>query len=405
MHHHLLLNKTPILDSTQTVFAYQLSLTPLKGADLTEQQWSDEVDALWSDVNANIGFSRLIANKPVFYKAPLALLKLELLPKIEPISNLYVEVDVDLLKNKEALASIKEMMRAGVKVAVQDYQLTDAHEKLLSIAKLVKINPQTAQSDTLDGILEKLSSQDLDVVVTDIDSEESFQSMRETGIKFFQGYFFTNPVIASKKEISTNKLALLKLLAEVNNPDVDFNELAATIGSDMGLTHKLLAAINHPQNDLPYVVESLKEAVNFMGLKRLKFWVNMLMLSEVDDVPQELLMTALVRAKFLEMLADALGQQDQAERFFIVGLFSTLNAFLKEPMVDIVDELPLSQEVKEALLNQKGAMGKGLFIARSMEQGNTQVLMTGFEGMDIMAISDRYMGANGWALDTLNSLG
>jgi len=404
MHHNLLLNKLPILDATQTLFAYQLSVTPVQGAKLTLQDWHDEAKSLWQGVTENIGFDKLTSNKPVFYQAPLEMLKLDLLPNIEPISNLYVEVNVDLLAHKEALESIKEMMQAGVKIAMQNYEQTEAHDKLLSIAKLVKINQKTASSDVFNAILTKLHDKSLEVVVTEVDSEGLFQTLRDKGAKLFQGYFFTNPVVSTKKEISSNKLAMLKLLAEVNNPDVEFNALAETIGADVGLTHKLLSAINHPQNELPYVVESLKDAVNFMGLKRLKFWVNMLMMSEVDDVPEELLMTALVRAKFLEMVAEAINQKDQAERYFMVGLFSTLNAFLKEPMVDIVDELPLSDEVKVALTDQKGSMGKGLFIARSMEQGNTQVLMAGFESMDIMAISNSYMSANGWASQTLSSL-
>lgn len=404
MHHNLLLNKLPVLDVAQTLFAYQLTVTPVHGVKLTSQDWQNEAKALWQGVTENIGFDKLASNKPVFYQAPLEMLKLDLLPNIEPISNLYVEVDVDLLSHKDALESIKEMMQAGVKIAIQNYQQTEAHDKLLSIAKLVKVNKQTASSDAFNDILTKLRDKNLDVVVTDVDSEEMFQTLKDRGTKFFQGYFFTNPIVSTKKEISSNKLAMLKLLAEVNDPDVEFSELADTIGSDVGLTHKLLSAINHPQNDLPYVVESLKDAVNFMGLKRLKFWVNMLMMSEVDDVPAELLMTALVRAKFLEMVAEAINQKDQAERYFMVGLFSTLNAFLKEPMVDIVDELPLSDEVKVALTDQQGSMGKGLFIARSMEQGNTQVLMAGFEGMDIMAISNSYMSASGWASQTLSSL-
>lgn len=404
MHHNLLLNKQPVLDAAQTLFAYQLAVEPIEGKELSANEWETEIRSLWSGVEENIGFDSLTAGKPVFYQAPLAALKLDLLPNIEPLSRLMVEVDIDLLKDKAALTAVKEMIQAGVQIAVKNYSPTEAHNKLLSIAKLVKFNVEDMADGALTELFSALQDKNLKVIVTDVDTEESYQALKEKGANYFQGYFFTNPVVSTQKEIASNKLAMLKLLAEVNDPDIEFAALADTIGTDVGLTHKLLAAINHPSNDLPHVIESLKEAVNFMGLKRLKFWVNMLMLSEVDDVPMELLVTALVRAKFLESVAEKVGKAEDKDRYFMVGLFSTLNAFLKAPMVDIVDELPLSDEVKQALVDQKGDMGKALFVTRALEQGNTHMIMAGLDGMDIMAISSGYMGANGWARKTIAGL-
>ena len=246
-----------------------------------------------------------------------------------------------------------------------------------------------------------LKLQRIPVVITGIESEEQFHEYQNAGADYYQGYFFTNPLISGQKELSGNRLALLKLLAEVNDPDVAFEKIIETVGSDVGLTHKLLSAINHPSNQIPQVIDTLKDAVNFMGLKRLKFWVNMMMMSEVEDVPRELLTTALVRAKFMEDYADKQGRSDQKERYFMTGMFSTLNAFLKASMVDIVDQLPLSNEVKQALVDQSGEMGKTLFVIRSLEQGNANMMDS---GVDIMQVSSSYMAANSWANQTLDGL-
>ncbi|NCN44181.1 MAG: diguanylate phosphodiesterase [Piscirickettsiaceae bacterium CG_4_9_14_3_um_filter_43_564] len=400
----LLINKQPVLDATQALYAYQLKVEAPPGKNLTTEQWEAAIKDQWRHIQDHIGFNELTANKPVFYQAPLPLLKLDLLPPIASLSKLIVEIDIDILKDKAALLAIKEMIQQGVQIALQDYQPTPEHDKLLSFAKLVKFKVVDFNEQSLDELLTKLQQKNFKVIITGVDSEETYSTMKNKGAHYFQGYFFTNPIISSQKEVASNKLAMLKLLAEVNDPDIEFDVLAKTIGSDVGLTHKLLAAINHPQNNLPKIIDSLKQAVNFMGLKRLKFWVNMLMLSEVSEVPTELLVTALVRAKFLESLATSIGQDVIKERFFMVGLFSTLNAFLKTPMVDIVDQLPLSDSIKAALTDQKGMMGQALFIARALEQGNTHMIMTGFEGADIMVISNDYMNATGWANQTLNSL-
>lgn len=404
MHHNLLLNKLPILDATKTLFAYQLNVTPLKNRELSADQWQKEILALWKDVEDNVGIAHLTSGKPVFYQAPRELMHVDYLPPLENKNDLYVEVDIQILRDRDSLMAIKEMIKQGVRIALKDYEPNDENDKLLALAKLVKLNCDGSNPVLMNQVLEKLHSRNLQVIMTQVESEERFEDLKIRGVDYFQGYFFTNPVLSSKQEIPSNRLTLLKLLGEVNNPDIEFEALARTIGADVTLTHKLLSAINHPQNNLPYLVESLKDAVSLMGLKRLKFWVNMLMLSKVENVPLELVVTALVRAKFLESVADAIHQAEQKDRFFMVGLFSTLNAFLQVPMVDIVDELPLSDEVKEALTNQKGLMGRALFMTRALEQGNISVLMAGFEGMDIMAISSDYLSADGWAKTTINNL-
>ena len=321
------------------------------------------------------------------------------LPKIEDIGKLNVEVGIEVLGNKPALEQLKAIIQAGAKVTIIGYENTDAYKKLIPLAKFVKLAAKDYTVDELKTIVSALKMQKVAAVVTGIETEEEFANYAEVGAELFQGYFFTNPIISGDKELSGNRLALLKLLAEVNDPEIEFDKVVQTVGSDVGLTHKLLSAINHPSNNIPQVIETLKDAVNFMGLKRLKFWVNMMMLSEIQDVPKELLSIALVRAKFMEDLAVSQGKEADKDRYFMVGMFSTLNAFLKASMVDIVGQLPLSNEVKVALIDHSGEMGKALFIIRSLEQGNSHIL-----GGDIMQISNAFMSANSWARKTLVGL-
>lgn len=396
---HLFLNKQPILNTNQDLFAYHLSLELAEDAKLSEQDWQPVMEEFCNRVAEHDGMSGLTGGKAAFYSAPLEVMEEKWLPKMEDISQLNVEVDMSILGNKTALAKLKEIITAGAKVSIIGYENSDAYKKLLPLARFVKLDCKTFTPDELKTIISALKLQQIACVVTGIETEEEFAQFSQLGADYFQGYFFTNPIISGEKELSGNRLAMLKLLAEVNDPDIEFDKIVQTIGTDVGLTHKLLSAINHPSNNIPQVVETLKDAVNFMGLKRLKFWVNMMMMSEIEDVPKELLTTALVRAKFMEDLAEAQGKSAEKDRYFMAGMFSTLNAFLKASMIDIVEELPLSQEVKVALVDNSGAMGKALFVIRSLEQGNSQVM-----GGDIMQISNAYMSANSWARKTLVGL-
>jgi len=399
----VIFNKQPILNHQNKLVVFHLSLDAINQAQLNENQWQTAIDTLNEDIESAGGYDILTKGLTTYYSAPLEVLTLDHLPKITP-NKLVVEVTSDVIGNKDYLANLKEMLTEGIQIAIKNYTGSEADQKLLKIAHIVKISTQDKTPADIQALTHALPEK-TQVVLTQVETEEAFKAFQEAGYQLFEGYYFTDPVIISKEQpLEGSSLAILKLLSALNNPDIEFDEVVELIQTDATLSHKLLAAINHPSTNAPYFIETLKDAVNFMGLKRLKFWVNMMMMSQVDDVPTELLATALIRAKFLESIAEQTGHKADKDRYFMVGLFSTLNAFLKVPMVDIVDKLPLGDEVKQALTDQSGSMGKALFVARALEQGNTQFIMNGHEGMGIMEISSSYMKASGWAHQTLAAL-
>jgi EAL and modified HD-GYP domain-containing signal transduction protein len=106
----------------------------------------------------------------------------------------------------------------------------------------------------------------------------------------------------------------------------------------------------------------------------------------------------------VELLAENSSHKKEKDSYFLVGLFSTLNAFFHLPMVDLVERLPLAEPLKKALTDMEGDMGRALRIVRDLERGSTDWQSLQFENQDIMAISSHYMTANGWARQILGNL-
>jgi len=196
----LLINKQPVLDATQALYAYQLKVEAPPGKNLTTEQWEAAIKDQWRHIQDHIGFNELTANKPVFYQAPLPLLKLDLLPPIASLSKLIVEIDIDILKDKAALLAIKEMIQQGVQIALQDYQPTPEHDKLLSFAKLVKFKVVDFNEQSLDELLTKLQQKNFKVIITGVDSEETYSTMKNKGAHYFQGYFSPTRLSPLKKK-------------------------------------------------------------------------------------------------------------------------------------------------------------------------------------------------------------
>lgn len=388
------IGRQPILDRDMHVFAYELQFNQGLNPNKHTLKATEE---LIKQTEQDIGFQSIIGDHNAMLQLPKELIKKEALPYFEAGKQLVLEIPNNVTKDVNVLRNLKELKADGTSIALNDFIDDESSIKLASISDYVKIDTEAHNEMQLKKMLESLHEKGIKVIAEKVETEEMFLYLKKLGFDYFQGYFFTNPVVINGQKLSGNKLTLLQLLAKVNNPDTDFEELSAIISQDVGLSHKLLVAINNPAAMIPIRVESVADALKYMGLKRLKFWVNMLMLSSMDDVPQELLTTSLMRAKFCELLADTTGSGRDRDSFFLVGLFSNLGAFFKTPIDEIVAEMPLADELKDALVDKEGPMGDALKVLVSIEQASNILDSLKYDGMGITQISNSFMAANAWA--------
>jgi EAL and modified HD-GYP domain-containing signal transduction protein len=105
-----------------------------------------------------------------------------------------------------------------------------------------------------------------------------------------------------------------------------------------------------------------------LGLRNVKRWASVIMLADVDHRPRELLTTALVRARFCELVGPHF-KQANSEQLFTLGLFSVLDALMDTQMARALRPLPLGEEMVGALTIRSGAQGKVLACALAAERG------------------------------------
>ena len=394
------IGRQPILDREMHVFAYELQFN--QGLNPNKQTLK-ATEELIKKTEEDIGFQSIVGDHNAMLQLPKELIRKEVLPYFEAGKQLVLEIPNNVTKDINVLRNLKELKSDGTSIALHDFIDDESSIKLASISDYVKIDTEAHTEMQMKKMLESLHERGIKVIAEKVETEEMFLYLKKLGFDYFQGYFFTNPVVINGQKLSGNKLTLLQLLAKVNNPSTDFEELSAIISQDVGLSHKLLVAINNPAAMIPIRVESVADALKYMGLKRLKFWVNMLMLSGMEDVPQELLTTSLMRAKFCELLADATGNKVDRDSFFLVGLFSNLGAFFKTPIDEIVAEMPLADELKGALIDKKGPMGDALKVLVSIEKASLTLDSLKYDGMGISQISNSFMAANAWAQQVITT--
>ncbi|HEX9653980.1 MAG TPA: HDOD domain-containing protein, partial [bacterium] len=201
--------------------------------------------------------------------------------------------------------------------------------------------------------LEKVQSNGIKFLAEKVETIEDYQHAVELGFSYFQGYFFSKPVIVPGREVPGYKQNYLRLLKELSNPDVSFGELENIIKQDVAISYKLLNYINSAFFSFQVRIQSIKHTLTLLGLNEARKCLLVFALSYISSNKSEaLIVTSLTRANFCEMLAPKVDLRRRALDLFFMGLFSMIDALLDRPLPEVLENLAISSDIKETLLGQ-----------------------------------------------------
>jgi c-di-GMP phosphodiesterase len=330
--------RQPIFDRDLGVFAYELLF---HGA-------ADSADLV--GVFGSMGLQDLVGNRPALIKVSETFLHDALSLQL-PADRLILDVEDG---PADLIAALKQRgyIVAGPLVDVADI----VH---LDVAQLGQ-QGVFQQAGQVQGHGKRL-------LATGVETHEALEFCKSLGFDYYQGAFLCQPKRVTKGTVPTNRLSKLALLAELNNPSADFDGLDKLIGRDVGLSYRFLRYINSAFFSLPHKVGSIRQALVLLGISAVKKWATLLAMADIDDKPNELVVTALVRAKMCELAAGSRPTRER-EEYFTTGMFSVVDALLDSPMDVVLASLPLSDEVKDALHRYHGPKGVVLKAVLAYEQ-------------------------------------
>lgn len=358
--------RQPIYDRKMNVFAYELLFR--SGAE-GGARFTDG-DAATSQVLLNtfleIGVERIAGESLAFVNLTRDLLlnaDLEL-PKEKVVLEVLENIDVDPV----LVGAVERLHKAGYRIALDDFAFEPRWEPLLKLAHVVKVEIPALDWAAAPKMVQGLRRYKAKLLAEKVETHEEHERLLKMGFDLFQGYFYCKPLVIEGRRLSSNRLGVLRLMARVNDPAIEVGELEKLIRQDASLSYKLIKYLNSPFFGLRNRVESVRQAITYLGLRTLRTWVTLLAMSGVQDKPPELLKNALQRGRMCELLAKGAGKEGD-ERFFTTGLLSVLDALMDLPMEQVLQELPLSEEVKAAIIHQEGPLGEALRLAMVCERG------------------------------------
>lgn len=395
--------RQPIFDRSLNVYAYELLFR--HGERSNYAQIMDD-DAATAQVILNtfteIGLVNLVGQHKAFLNFTEHFL-LSDNSKIIPYNQVVIEVLETVKPTENVIYAVRRLREQGYTIALDDFFYHDTFKPLIALAHIIKIDIVAVGIRQLPAHVQAIRATNAEVrlLAEKVETQAQFDLCKALGMHYFQGYFFAKPQVVKGQGLANNKLAILNLLASVYDPDIDMGVLADIIAKDIGLSHKLLSFVRSYPGNESIQIHSIKDAVLRFGLQKLQSWVSILVLSGKDDKPPELFKTALIRARFMQLLAET-HHAHMRESFFMVGLFSCLDALMDADMAQLLTTMPLHADIISALVNKQGPMGDALACVLALEQG--QLTQITYADLPINAISQAYMQAMSWTEATLASL-
>jgi len=387
--------RQPIFDCHSRLAAYEL-LYRAHGMDHAavddgERATATVVTASFMD----IGINRMVEGRLAFINvtrefilsgAALAL----------PAEQVVLEILEDVEVDADLVDAVAALTRAGYRIALDDFTFEARWHPLLQLAHIVKIDVMALTLEQVREQVELLAPYRVELLAEKVESEAAFHALREMGFGYYQGYYFARPVIVSGTRMPSSRLAVLELLAVLNDPASDVEQITALVVQDPALSYRLMRFINSAAVGLPQQVTSIHRVVIYMGLSVVKRWVSLMVLASIEDKPVELTRLALVRARMVEQIC-AHTRGCDAGAGFTVGLFSLLDAFMDRPLPELLAELPLSADVQGALLRGEGAAGAALRCALCWERAQWDAAALSAAHIPPATLARMYLDAVQWA--------
>jgi c-di-GMP phosphodiesterase len=361
--------RQPIFDPRLEVAAYELLF---RGSNSIDRALIEDNDEATSTVVINafteLGLDSVVGDRRAWVNVSRDFV-VQSMAFALPRDRVVLELLEDQAIDDELIAELDLLRADGYRVALDDFAWSEERKPLLDHVDIVKVEVLGRDHADVVADVERLRPYNLTLLAEKLETREDYERCAALGFELFQGYFFCKPETLSAKGVAPNRLAMLQLVAALQDPDIQFSQLETLIARDVALSYRLLRYINSAFFGLRREVDSIGRALTLLGLENVKRWSTLTIFAGIDEKPREVIVTGLTRARFCELAGERFSE-GQPDRLFTLGLFSVIDALMDAPMADVLAKIPFPAEMTDALVKRTGTKGELLEAALASERGD-----------------------------------
>ncbi|WP_371193659.1 EAL and HDOD domain-containing protein [Glaciecola sp. SC05] len=399
-----------VYDTKKRVFAYELLFRDGVSNCFPEISPDEATSSMLAESHLSIGVENLCFNKPAFINFHQDTILYRFPSTLDPLS-VVIEIVESVEVTPAFLKACEHIKNMGYKIALDDYDFSATWDPLLPFVRYVKV-----ESDLLDLSnqalmlkIETLKQQGKILIAEKIETSEEFERFKNAGFDYFQGYFLSKPEVVKHKNVDILASSVVQLVALSSAADFDFDKVSEVCEKDVGLTYKLMRFINNPLFNKRQKIDSLHHALRYLGTIELKKFIALLAIANLKgNKPIDLIVSSLVRAHFCKLMAASMELKENPPSSYILGLFSHIDALMDMPMTEIMQSLPFSDEVKQALceIHTNSKLALQLRLCFAFERADWAVIyeLSDKAGIKESELFKMYYASVQWADDMKSTL-
>lgn len=365
------LARQPILDRFDKLFGYELLFRDSEKNIYQSEDGDKATMAVIKNSFVNIGIEKVTGGKKAFINFTENILKSDIFQVLTPQS-VIVEILEDVEPTEEILDLCKTLKVQGYIIALDDFVYADRYRKLIEIADIIKVDFKTTKGQERRKVIELVNCEDIKFLAEKIETLEDYNEAVSFGYSYFQGFYFSKPTMILGKRMSENKVIYMRLLKEISSSNFAIEGIENLIKRDVSLSFKLLKLMNSANYSFISEIKSMKQALALLGEKEIKKWLYLMVFKNMgQDKPESLTVNSLIRAKFAEIIASKTGKKINPFNAYLLGMLSMIDLLLDRPIDEILQELLIPIDIKDALNGiSNNGYSKLLDLIIAYENGN-----------------------------------
>jgi EAL and modified HD-GYP domain-containing signal transduction protein len=388
--------RQPILTADQKIYGYELLFRDgLKNYVAKEDTPAASRNTL--DVATLMGLDVLCDGHLAFINCTAEDLANDYITLL-PASQTVVELLGDVAPEEQVVAACKRLKQAGYMLALDDFVMNDPREPLIDLADLLKVDVKITSPQKIAALAKQYAHRGVRILAKKVETQEEFAAAQKAGCDYFQGYFFRKPELRATGPMPTNRASYLRLLQAASNSEFDAAAIEKAVKSDASFCYRLLRYLNSASFGFSNEIHSVRHAIFLLGEREFRRWVRMVAAFGASNGKcSDVLLTGLVRARFCELMAPSI--QPGGSDLFFLGLLSVMDAVLDMPMARVLETVPVSQEIKAALLGDAGALRPVYLLLLALELGDWQEVKKQAQQLSLpeSELAEHYWEAMEWA--------
>lgn len=348
--------RQPILNLEQKVVAYEI---------LYQQDESTLYNPKDSTVANAIEHFMLQFDNEKFLSGKMAFmtftpnLLMKNIPKMFSEQKLIIQVEDNAIIHPLAQKIIYRYKKQGYRIAIKGFEFSARYFGIMDVIDIIKMDFSNPDNPSLNNIVNLGKSFNKEIAAYNVDSKHSYERAKALGCNYLQGTAVATQSVSKIHRMDHIQSNFFQLIVAITKDEPDIDEIAKIISRDATLAFSLMKLVNSAYFALRNRAKSIHQALVIMGLGQLKQWVYLLSFKhDSGSVSEELLKTSFLRAQFCSELSQLIQNFpiSQSEAY-LMGMFSTLGILMEVPIETALEELAISDEVKNALINGEGACG------------------------------------------------